>query len=53
LAASPRYAYTHLVKGRVLRVQNRWEEAIPEYEMALSLNRNLVGALNGLACAGY
>jgi TolB-like protein/Tfp pilus assembly protein PilF len=49
LAASPRYAYTHLVKGRVLRVQNRWEEAIPEYEMALSLNRNLVGALNGLA----
>jgi TolB-like protein/Tfp pilus assembly protein PilF len=49
LAASPRYAYTHLVKGRVLRVQNRWEEAIPEYEMALLLNRNLVGALNGLA----
>jgi len=48
LAASPRYAYTHLVKGRVLRAQNRWEEAVPEYETVLALNRNLVAALNGL-----
>ena len=35
LAASPRYAFAHLVKGHVLRAQNRWEEAIPEYETAL------------------
>jgi hypothetical protein len=29
LAASPQYAYPHIVKGRVLRAQNRWEEATP------------------------
>jgi TolB-like protein len=48
LAASPRSAYTHYVKGRVLRAQNRWEEAVPECETALALNPNLVGALSGL-----
>ena len=48
LAASPRSAYAHYVKSRVLRAQKRWEEAVPEYETALVLNRNLVGALNGL-----
>jgi TolB-like protein/Flp pilus assembly protein TadD len=48
LAASSRSAYVHLVKGRVLRVQNRWEEAVPEYETALALNRNLLAALTGL-----
>ncbi len=49
LAASPRYAFTHFVKGQVLRGQERWEEAIPEYERALALDRNLVAALSGLA----
>jgi TolB-like protein len=48
LATSPRYAFAYLVKGHVLRAQNRWQEAIPELETALSLNRNLVGALAGL-----
>jgi TolB-like protein/class 3 adenylate cyclase/Tfp pilus assembly protein PilF len=48
LVASPRSPYVHLVKGAVLRAQNRWEDAIPEYETALALNRNFVGALNGL-----
>ena len=48
LAASPRYAHAHLAKGQVLRAQNRWEEAILEYETALTLNRNLLGALPGL-----
>ena len=42
LAASPRSALAHFVKGNVLRAQNRWEEAVPEYETALVLNRNLV-----------
>jgi tetratricopeptide (TPR) repeat protein len=32
----------------VLRTQKRWEEAILEYEMALALDRNLVGALHEL-----
>ena len=39
LAASPRYSF---------RAQNRCEEAIPEYETALALNRNQVYALIGL-----
>ena len=47
-AASPRRAYAHFVKGNVLRAQCRWEEAALEYEAALALNRNMVGALNEL-----
>jgi tetratricopeptide (TPR) repeat protein len=49
LAASPRYASAHFVKGEVLRAQGRFEEALPEYETALALNRNLMFALAGLA----
>jgi tetratricopeptide (TPR) repeat protein len=48
LAAAPRHSLAHHVKGQVLRAQNRWEEAIIEYETALALNPNLVVALNGL-----
>src|SRR5207244_1546777 len=35
LATSARHAHAHLVKGSVLRVQNRCDEAIPEFETAL------------------
>jgi tetratricopeptide (TPR) repeat protein len=49
LAALPRSGYAHRVKGELLRAQNRWQEAIHEYETALTLDRNLVSALNGLA----
>jgi adenylate cyclase len=49
LAVSPRSAEAHFVKGQVLRAQQRWEEAIPEYDTALALDRNLVLALSGLA----
>jgi TolB-like protein/class 3 adenylate cyclase/Tfp pilus assembly protein PilF len=48
LPASPRNAHAHLVKGSVLRAQNRCDEAIPEFETALALNRNMVGALHQL-----
>ena len=48
LAASPRDWYAHWVKAQVLRMQRRCEDAIPEYETALALNRNGVIALNGL-----
>jgi adenylate cyclase len=48
LTMSPRNAHAHVIKGRVLSVQNRWEEAIPEYEAALALNRNSAAALQGL-----
>jgi adenylate cyclase len=49
LAASPRSAYAHFVKGRVLRMQRRLEEAILELEISLSVNRNSVWALHHLA----
>jgi TolB-like protein/class 3 adenylate cyclase len=48
LAASPRYTFPHVVKGHVLRVRSRWEEAISEYEAALALDHNSVYALNSL-----
>jgi TolB-like protein len=49
LAARPRDGYAHLLKGNLLRAQNRFDEALPEYETALALNQNSTGALNGLA----
>jgi adenylate cyclase len=48
LAASPRDWLAHWAKAQVLRTQHRCEEAVPEYETALALNRNGVAALNGL-----
>jgi hypothetical protein len=30
LGASPRSAYAHYVKSRVLRAQKQWEEPVPE-----------------------
>ena len=48
LTASPRFALAHVAKGHVLRVQRRWEEAIPEYEAALALEPNAVFALINL-----
>ena len=49
LAASLRNAHAHVVKGRVLQAQNRWEEAVPEFETALALDRTLILALHLLA----
>ena len=45
VTASPRSAMAHFARGKALRVQRRCEEAIPEYETVLALNRNWVGAL--------
>jgi len=44
LAAAPRSALAHFAKGNVLRAQNRYAEAIPEYETVLALDRNWVSA---------
>jgi adenylate cyclase len=49
LAAQPRSAYAHFVKGKVLQAQNRLEEAILEFETSLTLNRNSVWPLHYLA----
>jgi adenylate cyclase len=49
LAASPGYAPAHAAKGLVLHAQGRSEEAIPELETVLAINRNAAGVLNVLA----
>jgi TolB-like protein/class 3 adenylate cyclase/Tfp pilus assembly protein PilF len=45
LAASPSDSRAHFVKGQMLRSQGRCEEALPEYEMVSTLNRNSAVAL--------
>jgi TolB-like protein/DNA-binding winged helix-turn-helix (wHTH) protein len=49
LAVSPRSPQAHLAKGQVVRAQGRCEEAIPEYETVLAINRNAANVLNVLA----
>jgi TolB-like protein len=49
LAASPRSPLAHYAKGQVLRAQNRFQEALSEYETALAFNRNWVSALGSIA----
>jgi len=49
LAASPRNPLIHVVKGIVLRAQNRCADAVPEYETALASYASQVSALHGLA----
>jgi adenylate cyclase len=44
LAVSSRSPLAHYAKGQVLRAQNRYDEAIPEYDTATALDRNLVRA---------
>jgi tetratricopeptide (TPR) repeat protein len=49
LASSPRSPAAHAARGQVLRAQDRYREAIPEYETVVALNRNAVGAISALA----
>jgi len=53
LAASPNSPIGHWAKGQVLRAQNRYNEAIPEYETVLAFNRNSAGALHALALCKF
>jgi adenylate cyclase len=48
LAAAPRSPLAHFAKGQVLRAQDRYEEAIPEYESAIAVNRNWAYAYSHL-----
>jgi tetratricopeptide (TPR) repeat protein len=50
LTAFPGTALTHFAKAQILRAQQRFEEAIPEYETVLAINRNWVLAI---AALGY
>ncbi len=40
LVAAPTTAWPHYVKGQLLRAQGRCNDAIPEYEAAIALDRN-------------
>jgi adenylate cyclase len=44
LASAPHYQSAHFARGQLLRAQGRPEDAIPEYEMVIALNRNSTGA---------
>jgi adenylate cyclase len=44
LAASPNSALAHYAKGQVLRIQSHCNEAIPEFERAIALDRSRVPA---------
>jgi TolB-like protein/DNA-binding winged helix-turn-helix (wHTH) protein/Flp pilus assembly protein TadD len=48
LAAGTKIPWAHYVKGTVLRARGRWDDAVPEFEAALALNRNMTGPLQGL-----
>ena len=48
LAALPRSALAHFAKGQVLRAQRRYDEALPEYETVIALNRNWAHAYSHL-----
>jgi tetratricopeptide (TPR) repeat protein len=54
LIAEPRDALAHYAQGTVLRAQDRFEEAIPEYELAIEFDRNWLDAYANLAqCKFY
>jgi adenylate cyclase len=47
-AGGSKIPWTHYVKGTILRAQGRCDDAVPEFEAALALNRNMTGPLQGL-----
>jgi TolB-like protein/DNA-binding winged helix-turn-helix (wHTH) protein len=53
LAASPRNPLAHYAKGLLLRAQHRYEESIPEYESAISFNRNWASAYADLGWSKF
>jgi TolB-like protein/class 3 adenylate cyclase/Tfp pilus assembly protein PilF len=48
LASSPEYPLAHLARGNLLYQQRRCEDAIPEFEKVLAVDRNTVGAASNL-----
>jgi adenylate cyclase len=49
LTASPLSSGAHWAKGQLLRAQNKYDEAIPEYETVLMFDRNSASVLHALA----
>jgi tetratricopeptide (TPR) repeat protein len=53
LAISPRNPRAHFARGQLLRARGQCEEAIPEYETALALNRNWVLVIAALGSCKF
>jgi TolB-like protein/DNA-binding winged helix-turn-helix (wHTH) protein len=53
LAISPGSFFPHFARALVSRTQGRCEDAIPEYETAIALNRNWANAIAALGCARF
>jgi adenylate cyclase len=53
LAGAPGHALAHFAKAQVLRAQHQYGAAIPEYETAISLNRNWVMAIANLGLCKF
>jgi tetratricopeptide (TPR) repeat protein len=47
-ASAAKTSYAHNVKGGLLRLKRQWQDAINEFEAALTLNRNNTAALQDL-----
>jgi TolB-like protein/class 3 adenylate cyclase/Flp pilus assembly protein TadD len=45
VSLSPRHPQVHFLRGQLLRAENQFAAAIPEYEAAIALNRNSVIAI--------
>ena len=48
LSAAPRSAVAHFARAQVMRAQDRFDEAIPEYETVVALSRNWAHAYSHL-----
>jgi adenylate cyclase len=53
LAATPQNPLAHFAKAQILRCQNQFEAAIPEFEIAIALNRNWVAAIAALGLCKF
>jgi TolB-like protein/Flp pilus assembly protein TadD len=53
LAASPSSPVARFAKGMLLRAQNRYAEAIPEFETVLTSNPNAVGTIGQLGVCKF
>jgi adenylate cyclase len=53
LGASPRHAVAHFARGHLLRVEGNYNAAIPEYEAAIAVGRNWVGAIASLGMCKF
>lgn len=53
VARSPRHARLNFARGQLLRARHQYGLAIPEYEAAIALDRNSVGAIAALGLCKF